>query len=92
MAQLGNVHVPMNRPPAANLEMVHAQFVLGLAETVLDRETRKRYVQQPGELLKTGTRRHVGHKVLHLVVIQRVAGDDQRMRRTESRIISGETD
>ena len=39
MTQLGDIHMAMDRSPAANLEMVHPEFVLGLAETVFDRKT-----------------------------------------------------
>ncbi len=73
MTQLGDIHMAVNRSPAANLEMVQPEFVLGLAETVLDRKTRKGHVQQPGELLDVRARRYIRHKVLHFVVIQRVA-------------------
>ena len=39
MTQLSDIHMAVNRSPAANLELVHPEFVLGLAETVLDRKT-----------------------------------------------------
>ncbi len=39
-------------------------------------------MQQPLELLEVRTGRDVGHEVLHFLVIQRVAGDDQRVRRS----------
>ena len=73
--------MPVNRAPTAHLEMIHAQFRLRLPERMLNRTPRERHVQQPLELLDVRTGRDVGDKVFHFIVIQRVAGDDQRMRR-----------
>ena len=36
VAQLSHEEVPPDAPPAANFVVVHAQFFLGLAETVFD--------------------------------------------------------
>ena len=36
MTELGDVQVAMNAPPAANLEVIHAQFVFGLLEAAFD--------------------------------------------------------
>jgi len=47
MAQLGDIQMTMDGPPAAHLEVVHTEFVLGLLETALDRPARKADPQQP---------------------------------------------
>ena len=42
MAQLRDVQVTMDGTPTADLEVIHAQFVLGLLKATLDRPARER--------------------------------------------------
>src|SRR3990172_6259913 len=47
MAHLGQVQVAMNRPPATDLEMIEAQFVLLLAKTLFHGPARIGHVEKP---------------------------------------------
>ena len=77
VAELGDVEVSVDRPPAANLEVVHAQFLLGLLKTALDRPTGKAHPQEPFQRHAEFPWELVGHEVIDLVSVQRVAGRDQ---------------
>ena len=47
MAHLGQIQVAMNRPPATDLEVVEAQFVLLLAKTLFNGPARIGDVEKP---------------------------------------------
>jgi len=76
MAQLGDIQMTMDGPPAAHLEVVHTQFVLGLLETALDRPVSKGRRQQVGE---GHTGRGVADEILDLARLH-VASHNQRLR------------
>src|SRR3990172_2199944 len=82
MTELGEVQVTVDGSPAADLEVVHAQFVLGLLETSFDRPTGEPHPQQRLDGHAARTRTTVGDEVLDFFSVQHVAGHDQATRGT----------
>ena len=77
MTDLGKIQMPMDRLPAPNLEMIEAQFVLLLAETLFNRPSRVRYVHQP---FQRGPRCGVRHEELDLLAPLGIASYNQPVR------------
>lgn len=80
-AQLADIQMPMNRAPAARLKVVHAEIPLGQFKASFDRPAREGHPQHPFQRHAAGPHGHVGHEVFHIVRIENIASDDQRMRR-----------
>jgi len=79
--QLADIQMPMNRVPATCLEVIHAKISLGQFKASFDRPAGKGHPQHPFQPRAAGPHGHVGHEVFHIVRIENIASDDQRMRR-----------
>ena len=76
--QSGHVVVSVDTAPAANLEVIHAEFLLGHPEAGLDRPTAKGHAQQPAERHTVAADDLIGQEELHLAG-SHIAGDDQSL-------------
>ena len=70
----------VNTLPVTHLKMVHAKITFAYLKASLNRPTRKGYPQQPFEGYLFIINNHIRQKVLHLLLVKHIAGNDQRMR------------
>ena len=82
LTQLANIKMTMDRLPGTYLKVVHAQIAFADLKTAFNRPARKGYPQQPFQPDIPLDQHQVRQKIFHLVGIQHIAGDHQRMSRT----------
>ena len=77
VAELRDVEVSVDRAPAADFEVIHAQLVLRSLEALLDRPSCEGHPQHPLQGDVPGLREAIGDEVLDLVGITHVASHDE---------------
>lgn len=77
MAQLRDVQVPVDRSPTADLEVIHAEFVLRPFEALLDRPSSEGHPHHPLQRDVARVHEPIGDEVLDLVEIDHIASHDQ---------------
>jgi hypothetical protein len=88
ITQLADIEVAMDRRPTANLKMIHPQFSFTDLKTAFYREPGKGRPQQLFQCDAVRSRHLIRHKILDLLGIEDVAGNDQIMGRSRQAVIA----